>query len=511
MPGVQLRQLLVRGPRPGNARWETAWQVLIVLVVCGLVYWPFLGHSGFAFSEGQRVFPGWGMARGGDWLVPRLLGQAYLRKPPGMPWAVALASFVLGKNEFSARAVSALAVTLGALTSFAFGTRWFGRPWGLAAGLAYALTPLFFFSPTSPVGRSAEIEALHNLFVQASMLVIIELTVARPRGVAAVRWGAALAVCLIGMVLVKGPSGLPCVGGAVLGGCVAQRSVRALWSGWLWAGLIVGSAVAGYTWWLVGQRADQLSEPVIRQSAAHFLWPREQIADVLMLPLATLVSALPGALSLPLVWTRAAMADRFARALAWTCVTALVIYTVAGVPNARYAMPAITILPVLWAPVLRDHFAVRPAERAPWRRILLDRPGIWAVGLLIFGIASIGYTETRRAQRTSGEAAGIALGDVLEDKAELWGDQLADQRPEVLYYAQVRAHQLGKEVRARWVPARRGEALPMPPPGGYLVLLESPELGRYERAGLLSGMREVYRGNAHKFAFRVYRNPAGAA
>src|SRR5262245_2665266 len=67
MPGAQLRQLLLRGPRPGNARWETAWQVLIVLVVCGLVYWPFLGHSGFAFSEGQRVFPGWGMARGGDW------------------------------------------------------------------------------------------------------------------------------------------------------------------------------------------------------------------------------------------------------------------------------------------------------------------------------------------------------------------------------------------------------------------------------------------------------------
>src|SRR5262249_8439204 len=118
MPGVQVRQLLLRGPKPGNARWEVAWQGLIVLVAAGLVYWPFLGHSGFAFSEGQRVFPGWEMARGGDWLVPRLFGQAYLRKPPGMPWAIALASFVFGENEFSARSVSALAVTLGALISF---------------------------------------------------------------------------------------------------------------------------------------------------------------------------------------------------------------------------------------------------------------------------------------------------------------------------------------------------------------------------------------------------------
>lgn len=507
MPGEKLRQMLLRGPRPGDARWELAWQAALVLVVAGVVYWPFLGFSGFAFSEGQRVFPGWEMARGGDWLVPRLLEQPYLRKPPGMPWAVALASFVFGENEFSARAVSAAAVTLGSLVSFGFATRWFGRPWGLAAGLAYALgLPfLFFCSPTSPVGRSAEIEGLHNLFVQASMLIGIELTVGRPRG--AMRWGGALALSLAGMVLVKGPSGLPCVGGALLGACMARRSVRALLSGPLWGGLLGAGLLAGWVILLISRRAHELPSPPITQSTGRFLWPRDQIVDVLLLPVATLVSALPGSLSLPLVWNRS-MGDRFTRTLAFAFVGALAVYTVVGVPNVRYSMPAVTLLPVLWAPVLRDHFA-RPAEqRLGWRR-LLNRPGIWAGALLVFGVASIAYTETRRAQRTSGEAAGVALGELLETDTQLWGDQLADQRPEVLYYARMRARQLGKEIRVRWVPAGGGQ-LPVPPPGSYIILLESPEpeLARYERAGVLSPLREVYRGNAHKFVFRVYQNPA---
>jgi hypothetical protein len=312
------------------------------------------------------------------------------------------------------------------------------------------------------------------------------------------------------MALVKGPSGLPCVGGAMLGVCMAQRSTGALRSGWLWAGVVLAGALAGGVFWLISRRADQLPEPAVTQSAAHFLWPRDQVRDVLLLPFATFASALPGSFSLPLVSSRGAMADRFTRALAWTCVAALAIYTVAGVPNTRYAMPAITILPVLWAPVLRDHFARAVEERARWKRFLLDQPGIWAAAFLVFGIVSIAYTETRRAERTSGRAAGIALGEVLQANAQVWGDQLADQRPEVFYYAQLRGHQLGRQIQPRWVPARKGEGLPMPPPGGYIVLLESPEseLKRYERAGLLTRMREVWRGNAHKFAFRVYQNPA---
>src|SRR5215207_5743092 len=70
--------------------WQSTWfQLGLVLVVAGSIYWPMLGSSGFAFSEGQRALPGWTFASEGDWFIPRLLDQPYLRKPPGMPWVIA--------------------------------------------------------------------------------------------------------------------------------------------------------------------------------------------------------------------------------------------------------------------------------------------------------------------------------------------------------------------------------------------------------------------------------------
>jgi 4-amino-4-deoxy-L-arabinose transferase-like glycosyltransferase len=482
-----------------------AWQAFLVLAVAGLVYWPLLGSSGFAFSEGQRVLPGWQMVHSGDWLVPRLFEQPYLRKPPGMPWAIALASLVFGENEFSARSVSALAMTLASLLSFAFATRWFGRPWGLAAGLAHALTPLFFFSPTSPVGRSAEIEALHNLFAQASMLISIELLIGRPkRGIG---WALALAASTAGMALVKGPAGFPCLGGAILAAAFAAKSVRPLRSPWLWTGLLAAGAVIALLAWQIHERVLKLETPPVTQTTARFLWASGEAPGVLTLALSTLFSALPTSLSLPAAWRRGDDCDdTFARALGWTCVLSLLIYTVAGISNNRYAMPALGVLPCLWAPTLKRHFQ-NPAPGL--RTFFINRAGLGAALLLIAAIGSTIYTEHRRATRTSGQPAGEALAAVLENGALLWGDTLPDNRPEVLYYAQRRAAQLGKHFQVLWTPANhagRGPC-PLPPPGGYIALVEGDELERYQKAGLIDGLREVFSGQAHKFVFHVYRNP----
>jgi 4-amino-4-deoxy-L-arabinose transferase-like glycosyltransferase len=484
-----------------------------VVAAAALVYWPFLGYSGFAFSEGQRVLPGWNMAHSGDWLVPRLFEQPYLRKPPGMPWAVALTSLVFGESEFSARSVSAFSMTLAALLSFGFATRWFGRPWGLAAGLASVLTPLFFLSPTSPVGRSAEIEALHNLFVQGSMLVMIHLLVAQAGRRRPAAWALALALAAAGMALVKGPAGLPCLGGAIFGACIAQRSARPLRRGGMWTGLAIGAAIVGFVAWKITQRVHQLPQMPVTEPASRFLWRSGENLAVLALPLTTLLSALPTSLSLPLAFGLPSRpdtdSDEITRALAWTCLCSMLIYAVVGVSNTRYTMPAITILPCLWAPVLRCHFEQDSSQRPAWRRVLLDRIWIWDAALLLAGIASIAYTEPRRAHRTSGRDAGAALGEVLKDRTEIWGDQLADNRPEVFYYAQRRAHELGRAVRPRWIPtgsAGPGDC-PLPPPGGYIALLDGEELERYQGTGRLEGLAEVFAAQAHKFEFRVFRVP----
>ena len=52
------------------------------------------------------MVPGWTMLRTGDWWHVEMFGQAYFRKPPGMPWAIAGASALLGETEFAAGAVS---------------------------------------------------------------------------------------------------------------------------------------------------------------------------------------------------------------------------------------------------------------------------------------------------------------------------------------------------------------------------------------------------------------------
>src|SRR5262249_19703541 len=147
-----------------------ALHFLLVLVVGVLVYWPMLGVPGFGSSEGHRVGPAWEMLRTGDLEHLRLFGVTYLRKPPGMPWAIAASSALLGRTEFAARAVSALASTLMPLLAFWFTGRWLGRPWGLAAGLAQALSPLFI-----TLGRTAEIDPLNCLATQLAAFALVSL------------------------------------------------------------------------------------------------------------------------------------------------------------------------------------------------------------------------------------------------------------------------------------------------------------------------------------------------
>ena len=114
--------------------------VLLLLVSIG-VYWIGLGQRPFAASEGHRVGPAWAMLASGDYWHVRLFEQLYLRKPPGMPWAIAGLSSLLGQTEFAARAVSALAATLAAVVTYLFARRWFGPRSAIAAGLSQALMP----------------------------------------------------------------------------------------------------------------------------------------------------------------------------------------------------------------------------------------------------------------------------------------------------------------------------------------------------------------------------------
>ena len=63
--------------------------ILIVLAVWAVGYLAALGSSELRSEEGHRVIPAVEMLESGDYLVPHIGGQPYLRKPPLINWLIA--------------------------------------------------------------------------------------------------------------------------------------------------------------------------------------------------------------------------------------------------------------------------------------------------------------------------------------------------------------------------------------------------------------------------------------
>lgn len=491
-------------------------QVFLVLIACAAIYWPHLGRAGFSGTEGHRAIPAYHMLDSGDWLVPRLFGRPYLRKPPGMPWAIAATSSVLGRTEFAARSVSATAATLSALVALWFGRRWFGALGGLYAGLTQVLMPIFW----SPA-RSADIEALMNLGVQLACFAIIDLSIA-PRADRARRglfMGLLIATGLIIAGLSKGPPGATVVAACLLGAAIVQRSILAVFRPALVAGLVLGVASVGAVFWLIAQRAADAGPSPVTQAVDEFLWQQGKTLQVLLLAPSSLVMALPGSLALLFPWGPDAFTESndqlarehpaafpVARALSFAVLISLGILTIAGVSNPRYAMPT----QMLIAPVagyfglgMQGLFILKRPPIA--RACVLGHPLVMCVGLLAAGIAMVFVGESRRF-RVAGRQAGELIARSIPPGSVIWADHLVEARPDVLWYASTAAGTLG--VRVEWRPLAQFPELP--DANVSLVLRDDDDAGdlkKYEEKGILSQLREVARGNVYQYSFRVLSRP----
>jgi len=98
----------VRDPRqPLDVRW--AYPLLLCRFLSSFLFYGI--NSGDLWrTENLRALIAAEFLRSGDWIVPRLYGEPYLTKPPGMYAAIALASWPMGEvRTWSARLPSALA------------------------------------------------------------------------------------------------------------------------------------------------------------------------------------------------------------------------------------------------------------------------------------------------------------------------------------------------------------------------------------------------------------------
>lgn len=497
-------------PAPAPLLCRPLVQAAIVLAVCGVVYWTFLGRSGFAYTEGHRVVPAWEMLDSGDWLLSRMFERVYLRKPPGMSWSVALSSLVLGRTEFAARAVSALATTLSCLLVLVMARRWFGARAGLGAGLAQALTPLWWST-----GRSAEIEALNNLGTQAGVLLLLELLVRRPRHTMAVAAGAGAGVLLAGIA--KGPTGVPCLVGALAGACLAVGSIRVIARRELVVALGLPALILGAVGAAVYSRVSAVDQSAITQSVLEFLWNADRVAQVFTMAPLALISALPASLALGFPWGKAAKAEYagraphdspyvMARALAITCLGSLLLLSALGVGNPRHAMPALTGL----APLVGYVVVGIGSDFVRWRalagRVLLFwAPWVLPVILTAGGVGFAVWSEARR-DRISGRGVGMALGELLPDGSEVWADGAVEARPEVLAYAARRSAELGRTIRPRWV-SLAGSPVPASGPGRAFLLLRADDLENetdgYARRWPEGSLTQVGEWSVYKYRFRL--------
>jgi 4-amino-4-deoxy-L-arabinose transferase-like glycosyltransferase len=138
--------------------------LLIILLVWAAIYLPALGSLEIKGEEGRRILPAVRMIETGDYIVPRVGSEPYLRKPPLINWLVAASFKIFGqRNEWTARLPSVLCVLAVALVFITVA----GRSLGATGSTVAALIWLTSFGMVEK-GRLIEIEALYvSLFAIA--------------------------------------------------------------------------------------------------------------------------------------------------------------------------------------------------------------------------------------------------------------------------------------------------------------------------------------------------------
>ena len=348
-------------PEPPAAGPARAAGELLLIFLAGLVIYGWkVGVPPIAGTEPLRALVGHQMAHApaDDWLLPRLYGELYLRKPPLQYWIIAATERAIGfGNEWVWRAPSVIGSALLAVVLAAWSARWFGARARLVTGFSVlGLITLW------AQDRGADIDALDTAAAVIAAACVLEIA-AGPPGRRGLLWGLALAAATAALLLLKGPAGLPTLLGALIACLTLAPARRVFARPSLWAGLLIGVFV--FAGWLLAVR--QLAERqhlVIDTSGAQeaeqrmlLLHPTPpSVGFALLAPLRVLLYTMPITLALPLALSIAGRLefpdprDLRIRLIARTLLIALAVGVLAGITNPRYSYVCTPLLaPLLGA------------------------------------------------------------------------------------------------------------------------------------------------------------------
>jgi 4-amino-4-deoxy-L-arabinose transferase-like glycosyltransferase len=332
-------------------------RVFIALLWAG-IYLPGLGILQLQHEEPRRALPGLHMLASGDWLVPRVGSDPYLRKPPLLNWAIAVSCKLSGgPSEWAVRLPSVLATLALALTIVGVGgSRWLGQEGGLIAAIFFLVNLTMVES-----GRLAELEALYVAFT--GIALVLWMTSWRQETGPWHLWLSPAPFLALGM-LTKGPTHLVFYYGVVLPVLLFGNDARSLLhpAHWLSLVLIVGALLcwaipcslavgdhnpAGvwHFWW------SQLASRASTESSQHF-----RLSAWLLNGPQTLKNFLPWTLLLPLLWRKETLAmlagpsvSSNSRDLAlfrgarWGMVATVVLMILLPNGSPRYLYPLIVV------------------------------------------------------------------------------------------------------------------------------------------------------------------------
>jgi 4-amino-4-deoxy-L-arabinose transferase-like glycosyltransferase len=379
--------------------------VFVALLWAG-IYLPGLGTLQLQHEEPRRALPGIHMLASGDWLVPRVGSDPYLRKPPLLNWAIALSCKLAGGvSEWAVRLPSVLATLALAVTIVGVaGRRWLGQAGGLIAAIFFLVNFTMIES-----GRLAELEALYVALT--GIALILWMTSWRQEAGCWQLWLSPAPFLALGM-LTKGPTHLIFYYGTVIPVLLYGKNLRSLLhpAHLLSLILIIGGlfcwaipcslAVNTHNpigvwrfWW------DQLASRASAESDHHFRW-----SVWLLNGPQTLKNFLPWTLLLPFLWrkeTVAAIASasdsssrdqalfRGAR-LGMVATAVLMVLLPKGSP--RYIYPLIVVPCSLLGRALTANVGSSNPDwlESIWRRLNLLLLAVVSLGVVIMPLSAKG-------------------------------------------------------------------------------------------------------------------------
>lgn len=327
-----------------GAEMSRAASFCLVIVCWAAIYLPGLGSLEIKGEEGRRILPAVTMLQSGNYLIPQVGSEPYLRKPPLINWLVA-ASFKLTsvRNEWTARLPSVLCVLLVALAFLTIARPSLGQSGSLFAALIWLANVGMIEK-----GRLIEIEALYvSLF---GLAFICWLSWWQQRRSAWLTWTVPWIFLGLG-ILAKGPVHLLFFYAVVVAVLFSEKKLRDLFGVPHWMGVLIMIAIFA-AWAIPYWQAMQgvtVGQNWTVQLTGRFTGDDFKLRSWFLNIPRGLAYFLPWTLLLPLVlktnWPTASERN-LARTLSWGAGLPFLFVNLLPGGLPRYSMPA--LVPACW-------------------------------------------------------------------------------------------------------------------------------------------------------------------